>query len=72
MSVNPGDRLWMQFQLTGTTWTQTVTNLATNMAVTFSIDMLGQAQNELYSAGQNYRTTSSTQVACSLSTNVDS
>jgi hypothetical protein len=48
MAVNPGNQLRMQFKLKGTVWTQIVTNLATNKAVTFSINMLGQAQNDVY------------------------
>jgi hypothetical protein len=48
MDVNPGNQLRLQFELNGTVWTQIVTNLATNKAVMFSIDMLGQAQNYVY------------------------
>lgn len=56
MSVKPGDKLKLQFELKQTTWTQTVTNMANSKQVKFSINMLGQAQNwlifmiELYSA----------------------
>lgn len=47
MAVNPGNRLWIHFILNGTVWTQTITNLATSTAVSYSIDMLGQAQNDI-------------------------
>ncbi|CAF3148315.1 unnamed protein product [Rotaria sp. Silwood2] len=57
MSVNPGDQLCIKFQLRGTDWTQTVTNRATNMAVTFSINMRGQAQNNLYFIIEQYSST---------------
>ncbi|CAF4919415.1 unnamed protein product [Rotaria sp. Silwood1] len=57
MTVNPGDKLCIRFQLKGTNWTQTVTNHATNRAVTFSIDMRGQAQNNLYFIIEQYDST---------------
>ena len=44
MSVAVGDMLDMRFALSGTTWTQTVTNQRTAQSVSYALDMLGQAQ----------------------------
>ncbi|CAF1624301.1 unnamed protein product [Didymodactylos carnosus] len=57
MIVNLGDQLFMQLQLRGTIWTQTITNLRTNWAVNFSIDLLGQSQNYLYFRIEQYGST---------------
>lgn len=47
LTANVGDTLHIVFQLTGTVWLQTISNLSTGRSVTFSIDMLGQAQTQL-------------------------
>lgn len=44
MSVAVGDTLDMRFVLNGTDWTQTVTDRRTSQSVSYTIDMLGQAQ----------------------------
>jgi hypothetical protein len=44
MNVSVGDTLDMRFALNGTDWTQTVTNRRNAQSVSFTIDMLGQAQ----------------------------
>jgi hypothetical protein len=54
MSVNVGDTLTMDIQLSGTVWNQTVTDLQTNRTVTFSKDMLGQTQNLAYFVIEEY------------------
>ena len=48
MSVNVGDALAIDMQLAGQVWNQTVTDEQTGQSVTFSKDMLGQAQNHAY------------------------
>ncbi len=45
MNVNVGDALVMVMKLDGTIWHQTVTDSATQKAVSYDIDMQGQAQN---------------------------
>lgn len=57
MKVKPGNKLKLQFELKGTTWYQTVTNLATKKKVTFKIDLLGQTQNYIYFEVELYSTT---------------
>ena len=47
LSVNVGDTLHIAMQLTGTVWLQTISDVNTGKSVTYSIDMLGQAQTEL-------------------------
>jgi len=44
MTVAVGDTLDMRFVLNGTDWTQTVTNQRTAQSVSYTVDMLGQAQ----------------------------
>jgi len=44
MNVAVNDTLDMHFALSGTDWVQTVTNRRNSQSVTYSIDMLGQAQ----------------------------
>ncbi len=44
MNVAVGDTLDMRFVLNGTDWTQTVTNRNNSQSVSYTIDMLGQAQ----------------------------
>src|SRR6185437_548303 len=45
MSVAVGDTLDLDFSLAGTIWTQTVTDAQTGQSVSYSIDMMNQAQN---------------------------
>ena len=47
IKVEPGQLLDMDFWLEGSVWKQTVLNESTGEIVGFSIDMLGQAQNEI-------------------------
>ncbi len=47
MSVNVGDTLNISMLLNGTTWTQTIVDAQTNAQVTYSIDLQGQAQNNI-------------------------
>jgi hypothetical protein len=54
MSVNVCDTLDMDIQLSGTVWTQTVTDGQTNRTVTYSIDMKNQAQNLAYFVIEEY------------------
>jgi len=44
MNVAIGDTLDMRFVLSGTDWTQTVTNRHNGQSVSYTLDMLGQAQ----------------------------
>jgi hypothetical protein len=54
MSVNVCDTLDMDIALSGTTWTQTVTDLQTSKTVTYAIDMQNQAQNLAYFVIEEY------------------
>jgi hypothetical protein len=45
MTVAVGDTLDMRFVLNGTAWTQTVTDRRTSQSVSYTLDMLGQAQS---------------------------
>jgi hypothetical protein len=54
MSVNVCDTLDIDMALSGTVWTQTVTDEQTNQSVTYSIDMKGQAQNLAYFVIEEY------------------
>jgi hypothetical protein len=54
MPVGVGDTLTMDMALAGTVWTQTVTDQETGQKVTYSIDMLGQAQNLAYFVIEEY------------------
>jgi len=54
MSVEVGDPLQIDMQLTGTVWNQTVTDAATGASVSFSKDMMGQAQNSAYFDVEEY------------------
>jgi hypothetical protein len=54
MSVNVCDTLDMDIQLSGTVWTQTVTDTQTNRTVTYSIDMKSQSQNLAYFVIEEY------------------
>ncbi len=54
MSVSVCDTLDMDIQLSGTIWTQTVTDLQTNRTVTYSIDMQNQSQNLAYFVIEEY------------------
>jgi hypothetical protein len=54
MSVNVCDTLDIDMSLSGTVWTQTVTDEQTNQSVSYSIDMKGQAQNLAYFVIEEY------------------
>ena len=54
MSVDVGDTLAIDMALTGTVWTQTITDEQTGQEVTYSLDMLGQAQNIAYFIIEEY------------------
>ncbi len=54
MSVDMGDTLNIDMALSGTTWTQTVTDVQTDQSVTYSIDMMNQAQNLAYFVIEEY------------------
>lgn len=54
MSVNVCDTLDIDMALSGTDWTQTVTDEQTNQTVTYSIDMKAQAQNLAYLVIEEY------------------
>ena len=54
MSVNVGDQLDIDMQLAGTIWNQTVTDAETGKSVTFSFDMMNQAQNIAYFVIEEY------------------
>jgi hypothetical protein len=54
MLVEVGDLLLIDMQLTGTVWNQTVTDAATGASVSFSKDMMGQAQNSAYFDVEEY------------------
>jgi hypothetical protein len=54
MSVKVGDQLNIDMQLAGTIWKQTVTDAETGKSVTFSFDMMGQAQNIAYFVIEEY------------------
>ncbi len=54
MSVDVGDTLNMDIALSGTVWTQTVTDVQTGKTVTYSIDMMNQAQNLAYFVIEEY------------------
>jgi VHL beta domain len=45
MTVSPGDHLTVNMTLSGTTWTQTVSDQETGKTVTWDEDLLGQSQN---------------------------
>lgn len=45
MQAVPGERLDVDFNLSGTAWTQTITNRTTMKKVDFTIDLKGQDQN---------------------------
>jgi len=54
MPVAVGDTLAIDMSLSGTTWTQTVTDVQTSQSVSYSIDMKGQAQNDAYFVIEGY------------------
>jgi hypothetical protein len=54
MSVNVCDTLVMDIALSGTVWTQTITDEQTAQTVTYSIDMQNQAQNLAYFVIEEY------------------
>jgi hypothetical protein len=54
MSVNVGDTLDIDMQLTGTIWDQVVTDKQTGMSVSFSKDMMGQTQNSAFFDVEEY------------------
>ena len=54
MSVNVCDTLDIDMAISGTIWTQTVTDEQTNQSVTYSLDMKGQAQNLAYFVIEEY------------------
>jgi hypothetical protein len=54
MPVNVGDTLNIEMSLSGTTWTQTITDVQTAQSVNFAIDMQGQAQNIAYFQIEGY------------------
>ena len=54
MSVAVGDTLNLDFSLAGTIWTQTVTDAQTGQSVSYSIDMMNQAQNLAYFVIEEY------------------
>jgi len=54
MSVAVGDKLDMDISLSGTIWTQTVTDERSGMSVSYSIDMMKQAQNLAYFVVEEY------------------
>lgn len=54
MSVEVGDTLRIDMQLTGTVWSQVVTDAQTGASVSFSKDMMGQAQNSAYFDVEEY------------------
>ena len=54
MSVNVCDTLDIDMALSGSIWTQTVTDEQTNQSVTYSIDMKDQAQNLAYFVIEEY------------------
>jgi hypothetical protein len=54
MSVNVCDTLIMDIALSGTVWTQTITDEQTTQTVTYSIDMQNQAQNLAYFVIEEY------------------
>jgi hypothetical protein len=45
MDVAVGDQLNLAFTLSGTTWTQTITDVQTGKTVNFQKDLMGQSQN---------------------------
>lgn len=54
MSVAVGDTLTIDMALSGTIWTQTVTDVQTSQSVSYSIDMMNQAQNDAYFVIEGY------------------
>ena len=54
MSVAVGDTLDMDIALSGTVWTQTVTDEQTGQSVTYDIDLMNQAQNLAYFVIEEY------------------
>ena len=54
MSVNVCDTLDIDIALSGSIWTQTVTDEQTNETVTYDIDMLDQSQNLVYFVIEEY------------------
>jgi hypothetical protein len=45
MDVEVGDRLYIDMSVSGTSWTQTITNLRNGLKVVYVIDLKGQDQN---------------------------
>jgi len=62
MSVNVCDTLDIDMAVSGTVWTQTVTDEQTNQTVTYSLDMKGQAQNLAYFVIEEYSSAPVTEV----------
>lgn len=54
MSVDVGDTLSIDMALSGTIWTQTVTDTETGQSVAYSIDMMNQAQTLAYFVIEEY------------------
>jgi hypothetical protein len=54
MSVDVGDTLLIDMALAGTIWTQTVTDAETGQTVTYSLDMMNQAQTLAYFVIEEY------------------
>ena len=54
MSVGVGDLLKIDMALAGTIWTQTVTDTETGQTVTYSLDMMNQAQTLAYFVIEEY------------------
>ncbi|MFL5303591.1 MAG: hypothetical protein ACJ8F1_00185 [Polyangia bacterium] len=54
MSVAVGDTLNIDMALAGTVWAQTITDVQTGQSVTYSIDMMNQAQNLAYFVIEEY------------------
>ena len=54
MSVDVGDTLNIDMALAGTVWTQTVTDVQTGQSVSYSLDMMNQAQNLAYFVIEEY------------------
>ena len=57
MNVAVGDVLDMHFALDGTEWTQTVTNRSNSQSVSYTIDILGQAQGSAEFVIEEYSST---------------
>ena len=54
MNVAVGDALEIDMTLAGTVWTQTITDKQSGQSVTYSIDMMNQAQNLAYFVIEEY------------------